>query len=50
MSYGTVLMAFALWKAAAIWKEEAGLKGLELVKVLIRDQAIYFLSYVFPSS
>lgn len=43
MAYGTILMSLALRKAATIWKEQAGLKGLGLVRVLIRDQAIYFL-------
>lgn len=39
-------MTLALYQARIIWKETAGLKGLELMKVLIRDQALYFLAYV----
>lgn len=39
-------MLLALYKAAAIWKENSGLTNLRLVKVLIRDQALYFLAYV----
>ncbi|EJC99480.1 uncharacterized protein FOMMEDRAFT_160538 [Fomitiporia mediterranea MF3/22] len=43
MVYGLILMLLAVYRAAEFWKMEAGLKGLELVKVLIRDQMIYFL-------
>lgn len=42
--YGGVLMTLAMYKAAIMWKETAGLKGLGLVKVLIRDQAFYFFA------
>ena len=46
MGYATFLMILALRKAAIIWKETAGLKGINLAKVLIRDQAVYFIAYV----
>lgn len=39
-------MGFALYKAALMWKERAGYKGFELLNILIRDQAIYFLVFV----
>lgn len=50
MVYGTTLMVLALRKAAKIWKDQAGIEGLGLVLILIRDQAVYFLAYVFISS
>ena len=46
MTYATFLMILALYKAAIIWKENAGLKGINLAKVLVRDQAVYFIAYV----
>ena len=46
MAYATFLMILALYKAAIIWKETAGLKGINLAKVLVRDQAVYFIAYV----
>lgn len=46
MLHGALLTTFALYKAAKLWREHAGLKGLELIKVLVRDQALYFLAYV----
>ena len=46
LAYGTLLLVLAVYKARAVWKESAGLKGLEMVKVLIRDQAVYFLAWV----
>ena len=42
-SYGGVLLVLALYKASKYWEKTAGLRGLELVKVVIRDQVIYFL-------
>jgi len=49
LAYGALLLALALYKAAAIWKEVAGLKGVSLVKVLIRDQVWYYLAVIFVS-
>lgn len=43
-------MVLALHKAAAMWRESSGLGGMGLLKVLIRDQAIYFLAWVSTSS
>ena len=39
-------MLLAVYKAAAIWKENSGLSNFKLVSVLVRDQAIYFLACV----
>lgn len=36
-------MFLALYKAAEFWRMSAGFKGFNLVKVLIKDQAIYFM-------
>lgn len=44
MIYNTLLLVLALYKAAVMWKENSGFGGMVLVKVLIRDQAIYFLA------
>lgn len=44
MIYGSILLVLAFYEAAAMWKESSGLVGLNLLKVLIRDQAIYFLA------
>ncbi|KAL5521857.1 hypothetical protein ACEPAF_1701 [Sanghuangporus sanghuang] len=46
MSFGLILMCLALYKAAQYWEECAGIRGLLLVNVLIRDQAIYFLAMI----
>ncbi|KAL5524827.1 hypothetical protein ACEPAF_9973 [Sanghuangporus sanghuang] len=43
MTYGAILMILALYKAAEYWKVSAGFKGFMLVKVLIRDQVLYFM-------
>lgn len=39
-------MALALYEAARVWKEAHGFKGMKLVKVLVVDQALYFLMHV----
>ncbi|KAH8109176.1 hypothetical protein DFH11DRAFT_1861694 [Phellopilus nigrolimitatus] len=49
MVYATILMALALYKAAEHWKETAEFSQLTLVRVLIQDQAIYFIMVVFCS-
>lgn len=46
MAYGLFLLLLALYKSATIWKENSGLNHLGLVKVLVRDQAIYFSACV----
>lgn len=43
MTYGVILMALAVYKAAEFWKLSSGFKGLNLVKVLIADQVVYFV-------
>ncbi|KAH8109172.1 hypothetical protein DFH11DRAFT_1861689 [Phellopilus nigrolimitatus] len=45
MLYGVILMALALYKAAEYWREMAGFSQFNLVKVLIQDQAIYFIMH-----
>lgn len=40
--YGLILMLLALSKATTIWKENSGMNKLKLVKILVRDQAVYF--------
>lgn len=42
MLYELVFMVLALRKAAMLWKEMAGISGLTLIRVLARDQALYF--------
>ncbi|KAI5114804.1 hypothetical protein M0805_000731 [Coniferiporia weirii] len=37
-----ILLVLALYKAASLWRESAGFKGVSLVKVLVLDQAFYF--------
>ena len=43
MVYGAILMVLALFKAAEYWRISAGFKGSTLVKILIRDQVLYFM-------
>ena len=43
MIYGLILMVLVLYKSAEYWKMSAGFKGFKLVKVLVRDQAMYFV-------
>ncbi|KAH8106468.1 hypothetical protein DFH11DRAFT_1518171, partial [Phellopilus nigrolimitatus] len=47
--YATILMALALYKAAEHWRETAGFGQFALIKVLIQDQAIYFIMVIFCS-
>ncbi|EJC98981.1 uncharacterized protein FOMMEDRAFT_31538 [Fomitiporia mediterranea MF3/22] len=42
MVFELILMVLAVYKAAQYWKDAAGLEGVPLVKILIRDQVIYF--------
>ncbi|KAH8109807.1 hypothetical protein DFH11DRAFT_1515096, partial [Phellopilus nigrolimitatus] len=49
MLYAIILMALALYKAAEHWRETAGFSQLTLVKVLIQDQAIYFIMVIICS-
>ncbi|KAH8108371.1 hypothetical protein DFH11DRAFT_1109847 [Phellopilus nigrolimitatus] len=43
LAYEFILMVLALYKAADFWRSSAGLRGFGLVKVIVQDQAIYFL-------
>ncbi|KAL5501292.1 hypothetical protein ACEPAH_8552 [Sanghuangporus vaninii] len=43
MVYGIVLFVLALYKATEYWRMSAGFKGFPLVKVVIRDQSVYFM-------
>ncbi|OCB91359.1 hypothetical protein A7U60_g1398 [Sanghuangporus baumii] len=43
MVYSTILFALALYKAIGFWLINRGFEGLTLVRVLIEDQAIYFV-------
>lgn len=43
MVYGVIFMVLAFYKAAEFWRMSGGFKGFDLVKVLIVDQAIYFI-------
>ena len=47
MIYGLLLMSLALYKATTLWKAQPGMNTTRLIKVLVRDQVIYFLAYVF---
>ncbi|KAH8109829.1 hypothetical protein DFH11DRAFT_1515146 [Phellopilus nigrolimitatus] len=49
MLYAIILMVLALYKAAEHWRETAGFSQSTLVKVLIQDQAIYFIMVIFCS-
>ncbi|KAH8109814.1 hypothetical protein DFH11DRAFT_1809663, partial [Phellopilus nigrolimitatus] len=49
MLYALILMCLALYKAAEHWRETAGFSQFTLVKVLIQDQAIYFIMVIFVS-
>lgn len=39
-----------LYKTVKIWREAVGITGTRLVKAIIRDQAIFLLACVLPSS
>ncbi|KAH8108991.1 hypothetical protein DFH11DRAFT_1691282 [Phellopilus nigrolimitatus] len=38
-----LLMVLALYRAADYWRTSAGLRGCTLVKVVVQDQALYFI-------
>ncbi|KAH8108383.1 hypothetical protein DFH11DRAFT_1516989 [Phellopilus nigrolimitatus] len=46
MTYESILMALALYKAAEIWRISAGFHGFSLVRVLVQDQALYFIMII----
>ncbi|KAH8112195.1 hypothetical protein DFH11DRAFT_1745102 [Phellopilus nigrolimitatus] len=45
--YAIILMVLALYKAAQHWRETGGFSQYTLVRVLIQDQAIYFIMVIF---
>lgn len=49
LAYGSLLLALALYKATEHWKLH-GIHGSQLLFVLIKDQAFYFLLCVFSPS
>ncbi|KAH8109186.1 hypothetical protein DFH11DRAFT_1515944 [Phellopilus nigrolimitatus] len=49
MVFAIILMTLALYKAVEHWRETAGFSQFTLVKVLIQDQAIYFIMVIFCS-
>ncbi|EJD00526.1 uncharacterized protein FOMMEDRAFT_159258 [Fomitiporia mediterranea MF3/22] len=40
--YGTILLCLALFKAVGYWRMSSGVEGRLLVKVLIKDQILYY--------
>ena len=40
-------MILSVYKATVIWKEEESFRGLNLVKVLLEDQILYFIVYEY---
>ncbi|EJC99305.1 uncharacterized protein FOMMEDRAFT_160910 [Fomitiporia mediterranea MF3/22] len=47
--YAAILMTMALYKAAEFWRLSSGLTGFTLVKVLVVDQFLYFVTKpIFP--
>lgn len=40
----SIFMILALYEARRLWKATVGLRGAKLVKVLIQDQAFFFLA------
>ncbi|KAL5521782.1 hypothetical protein ACEPAF_2530 [Sanghuangporus sanghuang] len=47
--YGLLLLILATYKAGEYWKLSSGLKDFLLVRVIVRDQFIYYGSVIFVS-
>ncbi|KAH8109383.1 hypothetical protein DFH11DRAFT_945974 [Phellopilus nigrolimitatus] len=47
LMYAIILMVLALCKAAQHWRESAISNQFNIVKVLVQDQAIYFILVIF---
>ncbi|KAL5476904.1 hypothetical protein ACEPAI_3090 [Sanghuangporus weigelae] len=47
MTYGSILLCLALYKATEYWKLSSGFKGFHLVRVLIQDQVLYYGFVIF---
>ncbi|KAH8112092.1 hypothetical protein DFH11DRAFT_1609637 [Phellopilus nigrolimitatus] len=43
VAFELILMVLALRKAAAFWRASAGFRGFGLAKMLVQDQALYFI-------
>lgn len=39
-------MILAVYKSALILKEDPGLNTANIVKIIVRDQVVYFMAYV----
>ena len=37
----------ALYKAVALWKAQLGMNTARLIRILVRDQIVYFLACVY---
>lgn len=46
MIFESLLMILALYKSFVIWREHSGIGTSILIKILVRDQAVYFLACV----
>ena len=42
--YGILLMILAVYKSATILKEDGGLSVVRIIKIIVRDQVIYFMA------
>ncbi|EJD00664.1 uncharacterized protein FOMMEDRAFT_159430 [Fomitiporia mediterranea MF3/22] len=47
ITYDTMLLCLALFKAAEYWRISAGFKGFHLVRALVEDQAFYYGFVIF---
>ncbi|OCB92172.1 hypothetical protein A7U60_g464 [Sanghuangporus baumii] len=50
MMYDLILMTLSLYKAVQFWRESPGSTAVDLVKVLIQDQAMYFVLLIVNTS
>lgn len=48
MIYGSLLMFLALYRATVLLKAQPGMSTYGLIKILVRDQVVYFLACVCP--
>lgn len=39
-------MILAVYKAARILREDPGLNTVKIIKIILRDQVVYFIAYV----
>ncbi|KAL5530921.1 hypothetical protein ACEPAG_3797 [Sanghuangporus baumii] len=50
MVYDLILMSLSLYKAVQFWRESPGSTAVDLVKVVIQDQAMYFVLLIVNTS